>query len=984
MGVVEDVRFRGIDLGPWAEFDRASLTAYPLLFRMLDDAAVAAALWDRVLSSSQRAVIAGGLGVGEEAARSLTGFLSGLRELGKLVPGFQRRERGAWVRLDESLVAGAGRIGQVAVETDRSAMHVALGLLAEAGFAGGGNGSVAVRAAQVVGGMGGRFLQVDVDGGGAAGRVAATAGGRVWQELRARYAAVVRYLTGAFVVPERFSVEAAVLITGVGIVAGRLSGRRRHWLEGAHLLAFGAAEHFARARRQAGERVDEAGLERVVLEPVPFTTAHPHLKTPNILQTSLMAQLPALVAERGPGITVITDGTGTGKSVAGLEVARICNAGCGTAGVVWLMSTTATADAAWEMLERYVRAHGPGRAPVTLVHSRSGLNAAYADVHLATVSDIAAVGALADTVGGSGPAVPATDDTHSFDTRAVVRAHVAGADDSAGSGEQRQGREATAVEGFLRGQDVALLAQFSVATVDQAQMAALPVADSALRMLALSGKTVVIDEAHALTPFSHLQLLRLLGWLGRLRTPVVLLSATMPGSTSNAMVAAYLAGAGHWQRPLAQRDFAPAYPGWLFADAATGTAHRMQDAARAEHARAQRRPVRVAMRGVSYARLADPGRAVDAGERLAVIGDTVGPVVRGGGCALVACETVADAQDVYCYLRRSWPGDEGELMLLHARFPGHLREQRTAFLRRVLGPAGPRPGRLVVVTTSLLDTSLDIDVDVMVSDLASIARLLQRAGRLARFSLLWGDTARRPQWWREDHVPQLTVLQPLGLSGDTAIPPSWRSEPAFLLHATAELLKGKGGCAQLNVPDDVAHLVEQIHGESSPFADATASLRRLLAGHLERTVVEEHHSAVHLIPPPARVSSLADMHRQYLTAAQAATRLGSLPRRLLPCYHTASGDLALDRAGLQPLPVQGRLNPHQVRRVLAHTLPVPAAWVARRSSHHRPPADWYQHPLLADLVLLPAPAGDPAHTEHFGRHCLRMDDELGLVHDQTD
>ncbi|MFE2601023.1 hypothetical protein ACFXCZ_31780 [Streptomyces sp. NPDC059396] len=66
--------------------------------------------------------------------------------------------------------------------------------------------------------------------------------------------------------------------------------------------------------------------------------------------------------------------------------------------------------------------------------------------------------------------------------------------------------------------------------------------------------------------------------------------------------------------------------------------------------------------------------------------------------------------------------------------------------------------------------------------------------------------------------------------------------------------------------------------------------------------------------------------------------------------------------------------------MLRHTLPVLAAWVARRGPQHRSPQAWGNHPLLADLILLPAPASDPEHTEQYGRYLLRMDDELGLVH----
>ncbi|MFG1729128.1 hypothetical protein [Streptomyces sp. Y20] len=67
-----------------------------------------------------------------------------------------------------------------------------------------------------------------------------------------------------------------------------------------------------------------------------------------------------------------------------------------------------------------------------------------------------------------------------------------------------------------------------------------------------------------------------------------------------------------------------------------------------------------------------------------------------------------------------------------------------------------------------------------------------------------------------------------------------------------------------------------------------------------------------------------------------------------------------------------------VRTILKHTLPVPAAWVADRRREHHAPAAWHKHALLADLVLLPS--ADPAAATQFGRHSLRLDPSLGLVH----
>ncbi|WP_247701280.1 CRISPR-associated endonuclease Cas3'' [Streptomyces sp. RM72] len=951
VGVVEDARYDGVDRRPWGKFDRTTLRVYSLLFHLIDVGAVAGVLWDRFLTPSQHRVISAGLNMPQEQARSVVCFLAAMHDIGKLIPYFQALEPAAYVRLGEDLLADTGPV--VHVPHARASMHVGRQLLSELGFAVGGNDSPAVRAAQCLGGHHGRFLQLDVDGAASAQRVETTLGGPPWQGLRRRYARLLWHLFGVDEGPERLSVEAAVLITGLTMVADRVASQRRYWVPNADTPSFGAAEHHSRARRQAEEEVERLGLARFALDRIPFTTAHPGLEEPNALQRSVMEELPRLVAERGSGIAVVTDAMGTGKSVAALEMARIFNEHCGSQGVMWLLPATAAADQAYEVLDRYVRAHQPGYAPVTLVHHHSDLNEAYTGRRLSPADA---------TVVDGPPDDPFTDDQ----------------DDSFADDETEYGPGAAGPDRWLRGRDNALLAQYTVSTTDQAQMAVLPVRHSALRMLALSGKTVVVDEAHALDPFSQLQLLRLLQWLGALNCPVVLLSATMPASTATDLVRAYLWGAG--RTGLHGASFAPGYPGWLFADAATAAIHRMPEQAQDEQRAAQRRTARIHVRPVTYRPLGPAGRTVEAGERLAVIADVLQRVIRHGGCAAVVCATVAETQDTYQYLRRIWSGPPDDLVLVHARVRGRRRQSTLGDLRHRLGPTGPRPARRVFVTTSLLDVSLDIDVDLMVSDLASVARLLQRLGRLGRFTRLWTGQGRRPVWWDGENSPTLTVLHPVNSRGATALPPGWDTvEPAVALHETARILPALEK-QPLVVPDDVQALVEQVHGVTSGFAAQTTRLQQMAAAHQRRTSRQEQLSAVHLVPPPKRVSSLADLHRQHLTTAQAATRPGVLPRRLLPCYRSADGTLTLDAAGLLPLPDPEHLGPRHLRSILEHSLPVPAAWVARASARHEPPASWKQHPLLADIVLLPTDSVTLESEHHFGQHWLRMDEELGLQH----
>ncbi|MFB6642951.1 CRISPR-associated helicase Cas3' [Streptomyces chartreusis] len=950
MGAREDARRGGIDLTPWGKFDRGERAVYPLLFHLLDVAAIAGEVWDRFLTRGQRRLIAAGLGVMPAQARCLVMFIAGLHDLGKL-SAFQVQEAHPWARVSETLrqdTAGWRRMPH-----ERASMHSALHLLAEAGYPVDASDSPGVRVAQILGGHHGRFLQLDIDGAASKARVDLTLGGPAWQDLRRRYFALLRHLTGATTIPPRVSVEAAVLITGLGVLADRLASQRHHWLPRAQAPAFGAGDHYAQAVRDAPDVVTSSGLARVTLAETPFARAHGGPREPNDLQASLIRQLTAVVGEKGPGIVAVTDATGGGKSIAALEAARIFNAGGDTAGIAWLLPTTATADAAYDLLEAYVAAHGPEHAPVSLVHSHSHLNTAYTDHRLAAHEP--------STTDEYWP-----DDPDSSDSE----------DGQAGRPEER----VTVPDGWLRGWDRALLAQFTVATHDQALMAALPVRFSALRLLALSGRTVIIDETHALTAFMQPLLKRLLHWLGALGCPVVLLSATLPAATSSELVRSYLTGAGHDPDSL---DLAPAYPGWLFAAAGDACVTRIDPQAAADHAKHHRRTAAIHLCPVRHPSHTDPGDAPDRESRLERITTELAPVLRNGGCAAVACATMADAQQTYQHLhdQSGWPaGPDGQLVLLHARMPGHEREALTRLIRDRLGRTGRRPHRLVIVTTSLIDMSLDIDVDVLVSDLASLHTLIQRLGRLWRFEHTRGPGC-RPAWLHGRPYPRLVVLQPTDEDGRTHLPAAWRPlDHSFLPHATADYLaRHPERTLTLTVPDDVQHLVETVHGDAEALARTSPALDRKYTAYQSRRRSQEHLSTLHLAPAPRYTLSLADLHRQRLHPRDAATRLGAMPRRLLPVHRTPAGRLALDVAGMWPLPLDRAPTTAQIRTILQHTLPVPAAWVTGPRREHQTPPAWRTHALLADLILLPA--GEPGQATQFGRHRLRVDPRLGLVHE---
>ncbi|MEU3620406.1 HD domain-containing protein [Streptomyces sp. NPDC006872] len=331
MGVAEDSRAGGLDLSPWGKYSLRYGLAYPMLFHQLDAAAVTGELWDRCLTPAQRRVVCRGLALDEAAARCEAMFLAGGHDIGK-ASRFQRCEPGAWALVGEELRADAGPWRLMPHE--RASMHAALGILADLGYRLGGNTSPAVRAAQILGAHHGRYLQCDVRGAADPERVRLDLGGPLWQDLRRRYLAQIRYLTGAAAPPARISAEAAVLLSGLIMVADRLVSQPHVWMPKAMTPASGALEHWIATRRPADADaeegwaaavVTESGLERVDLPHVPFTQAHPHTTGPNHLQASVISRLEPVVKEQGAGIVVVTDTTGAGKTITGQEAARIFN-----------------------------------------------------------------------------------------------------------------------------------------------------------------------------------------------------------------------------------------------------------------------------------------------------------------------------------------------------------------------------------------------------------------------------------------------------------------------------------------------------------------------------------------------------------------------------------------------------------------------------------------------------------------------------------
>lgn len=334
----------------------------------------------------------------------------------------------------------------------------------------------------------------------------------------------------------------------------------------------------------------------------------------------------------------------------------------------------------------------------------------------------------------------------------------------------------------------ALLASVGVGTIDQALQGVLHARHQSLRLLGLYHKVLLVDEVHACDAY----MLRLLEGLLRFHAAAggsaILLSATLPQAMKQKLVSAYAEGRA-WAKPVLCSE---SYP------LATRIA---EDGAVMEQALATRISVRRRV-------------AVDYVDSEVTVVARIGAAIKQGRCVCWIRNTVADAMVAYQRLAAQTP------LLFHARFAMGDRLDKEAEVLRRFGPdsgTDQRRGRLVIAT-QVVEQSLDVDFDLVISDLAPIDRLIQRAGRLRRHP-------RDASGKRVGDGPDQRGEPLLVIHG-----PEWSDAPgadwiksafpkaAFVyphhgqLWLAARLLREGGG---FSMPEDARGLIEGVYGDDA-------------------------------------------------------------------------------------------------------------------------------------------------------------------------
>jgi CRISPR-associated endonuclease/helicase Cas3 len=263
-----------------------------------------------------------------------------------------------------------------------------------------------------------------------------------------------------------------------------------------------------------------------------------------------------------------------------------------------------------------------------------------------------------------------------------------------------------------------LAAQIAVGTVDQAMLGALKIKHAHLRAASLSRSLLVIDEVHASDRYMTAIQKRLLDAHMAIGGYAMLMSATLGSSARTQWLGT--------RSPTFEQAVAAPYPA-IWTNKLPAPQAPEQDASRSKSVVMRRLPTMAPM-ATAAAALA----AARQGARVLVIRNTVTRAV----ATLQELEAIIEPSDQSLRFTIDDADSARVATLHHSRFAPTDRRRLDQAAEAALAPKKDRaPGGKIIIGSQTLEQSLDIDADLLITDLCPVDVLLQRIGRLHRHKL---------------------------------------------------------------------------------------------------------------------------------------------------------------------------------------------------------------------------------------------------------
>ena len=319
----------------------------------------------------------------------------------------------------------------------------------------------------------------------------------------------------------------------------------------------------------------------------------------------------------------------------------------------------------------------------------------------------------------------------------------------------------------------ALLAPFGVGTIDQALLGIVAAKHFFVRQFGLAGKVVVLDEVHSYDLYTGTLIGVLVKRLRELQCTVIILSATLTEKRRREL--------------LGLADDQPAsaaYP--LVSGVASSVIERTCEPPPSKTIR---------VRHVSGALPLE-----DAMEH-----------ARRGECLLWIRNTVDEAQETYRALQSANSQGGPSIALLHSRFPFFRREQlETDWMTRLGKDSTNRPNGCILVSTQVAEQSVDIDADLLITDLAPTDMLLQRIGRLWRHDRSTRPCPEPEVWIQTPHLDDAALRDACEKELRQALGKSARVYAPYILLRSLQQWRGR---ATIKLPGDIRPILEATYAD---------------------------------------------------------------------------------------------------------------------------------------------------------------------------
>jgi len=320
------------------------------------------------------------------------------------------------------------------------------------------------------------------------------------------------------------------------------------------------------------------------------------------------------------------------------------------------------------------------------------------------------------------------------------------------------------------------LGQIGICTIDQVLLSVLPVRHSFVRSFGVAKSVLIVDEVHAYDRYMYGLLTEVLKRQKAVGGSAILLSATLPAVQKRDLFEAWHRGSG---AAVAVDAPYPLLSKLTVAGAPSFTPMRGQEA--------------IFRRVVGVELVESGSMEADA----SILGKLL-TAASAGGTVAVVCNLVQSAQTTARKLRALAAGSNLTVDIFHARYRYKDRQAREAIAKSAYGRNAPRDRGRILVATQVIEQSLDLDFDWMISQLCPVDLLFQRWGRLHRHERA------RPEGFE---VPRCTILTTTKddfgahqmIYGDVRI--LWR---------TRELLRGSNG--EVAFPDAYRAWIEKVYG----------------------------------------------------------------------------------------------------------------------------------------------------------------------------